>query len=165
MGDAVQPVTREDIFGPEDDIDNETSVSNAAEIGSVTNSSSKKSLGQPSKQTRVRLTIAQKMQVHRFHAANPQMSYQQLAQWCLKQFRLDKAPDKSTVCTWLKKSDAATSQRAKIEKAIEAESNPLKLNAKSFQGSYYPELEHRLFAWFRRCETRHAAITDDIITE
>jgi hypothetical protein len=70
------------------------------------------------------------------------------------------------VCTWLKKSDAATSQRAKIEKAIEAESNPFKLNAKSFQGSHYPELEHKfLFAWFRRCETRHAAITDDIITE
>ena len=48
---------------------------------------------------------------------------------------------------------------------MKSEINPFKLEAKSFQGTHFPELEDELFAWVRRSESKKAFLTDDIITE
>jgi hypothetical protein len=45
------------------------------------------------------------------------------------------------------------------------ETNPHVLNSKSSKGGHFPVLEQELFSWFRRKETQHAALTDDIICE
>jgi hypothetical protein len=45
------------------------------------------------------------------------------------------------------------------------ETNPFKLNKKSLKETTYPELEEKLFTWFRRNESKHAVITGDVIVE
>jgi hypothetical protein len=51
-------------------------------------------------------------------------------------------------------------------KALEqTETNPFMLNNKSQKGYNFPELEQELLAWLCRNETRHAALTDNILKE
>ncbi len=45
------------------------------------------------------------------------------------------------------------------------ETIPCELAAKSLQGTHFPELEGEWFAWVRRCESRKACLTDEIITK
>ena len=78
---------------------------------------------------------------------------------------MKKRLSRAAVSLWFSEKKGKRSQKQKLEHAIESEINPFKLAAKSFQGTHFPELEDRLFAWVRRCESRKACLTDDIITE
>ena len=118
-------------------------------------SRNKKSRGQPAKQTRVKLTNEQHVKIYRHHTANPQMSFQQLGQWCLEEFGLEKAPINSTLRKWLKKLETVgvlmRGKSCRIEKAIETGPSPFKYRGDSFQGLNFPEMKyHFVFLFFTR---------------
>ena len=58
-----------------------------------------------------------------------------------------------------------TTKKEKLTTALESEISSYKLTSKSFQRSHFPDLEHDLFAWVRRCESRKSCLTDDTIIE
>ena len=108
------------------------------------------------------MTVAQKLEAIQHYEANPGMSFPKLVDWCYRHFDMKKKLSASTVSSWF--SDAGKrSQKGKIKQAIASEINASKLSSKSFQGTHFPDLEHELFAWVRRCESRKACLTDDII--
>jgi hypothetical protein len=51
----------------------------------------------------------------------------------------------------------------RFKQLAENETNVYVLKSKGSTGGHFPELEAELFSWFRRNETKQAAITDDII--
>ena len=48
-------------------------------------------------------------------------------------------------------------------KAFAADTNHFMLQKKSSKPSQFPQLEDKLFAWFRRIEMKHGVLTDDIV--
>ena len=58
-----------------------------------------------------------------------------------------------------------TTKKEKITTALESEINSYNSTSKSIQRSHFPDLEHDLFSWVRRCESRKACLTDDTIIE
>jgi hypothetical protein len=50
-------------------------------------------------------------------------------------------------------------------KLNESEVNAHVLKSKSSKGGHLPDLEKELFSWSLRNETKHAALTDDIVRE
>ena len=153
---------RQEIFGTDD----ESSTSSCDEaINSSISESDKLGRGAPKKKSneRVRITIQQKMQAVQHFQANKGMTQAALIEWCFHKFGMKKRLGKGTVSAWFK--EGGKGQKAKLEKAIATETNPFKLKAKSFKGAHYPELEHELFVWIRRIETKKACLTDDVIME
>jgi hypothetical protein len=76
---------------------------------------------------------------------------------------MKKKLSRATVSLWFSEKKGKKGQKEKLEHAVEAEINPFKLAAKSLTN--FQELEDGMFAWVRRCESRKACLTDDIITE
>ena len=155
------PPTKEQIFGTDSESELEPCEDRDASGSAVGSSKRPRSEGS----RRARLTVAQKIEAMKHYRENPGMSYPQLIEWCFKKFDMKNKLSKAAVCLWFSEKKGKRSQKEKLEHAVEAEINPFKLSAKSFQGTHFPELEDELFAWVRRCESRKACLTDDIITE
>ena len=87
------------------------------------------------------------------------MTHSELALWMKITFKLEIEPDSSTITKMFSPKEMARL------KALQAETNPFNLDKKSAQSSNFPELENKLFSWFRRNESRHAVMTDDVVIE
>ncbi len=92
----------------------------------------------------MRLSCKQKLAAVTHFQANT-MTHAELARWMKDTFKLEKAPDTSTISKILKQMNKF--------KNLETETNPFKLNKKSMKETSHPELEDKLFAWFRRNES------------
>jgi hypothetical protein len=156
------PPTKDNIFGTSSESELEQGEDRDVS-GSAVASSKKRAA--PDGSHRARLTVAEKTEAMKHYQANPGMSYPMLIEWCFKTFEMKKKLSKAAVSLWFSEKKGKRSQKEKLELAAGAEINPFKLAAKSFQGTHFPELEDGLFAWVRRCESRKACLTDDIITE
>ena len=70
---------------------------------------------------------------------------------------LKKRPSKSAVANMFRPKDLARI------KSFHDQTNPHRLQQKSSKQSHFPELEEKLFAWFRKIEMQHGVLTDDIV--
>jgi hypothetical protein len=166
MADS-SPYTEKMIFGTESDSDHELSdesnVQDHISAGSAVGSGKKRAA--PEKSLRARLNLSQKMEAMKYFGENPGMTYPKLIEWCYKKFDMKKKLSTSAVSLWFSDKAGKRSQKEKLKVAMESETIPCKLAAKSLQGTHFPELEDELFGWVRRCESRKACLTDEIITE
>ena len=146
--------THEEIFGePPDDDDSPPSASKKK-------STEKKSRGDPEGMQRVHLQLWEKIKTVQHYAANPKMPHPKMIAWCFSTFKMPKRLSAGAMSKLLK----ADSVKHYLQLA-KTETNPHVLNSKSCKGGHFPVLEQELFSWFRRKETQHAALTDDIICE
>ena len=74
-----------------------------------------------------------------------------------KNLKLKQRPSKSAVSNMFRPKDLARI------KSFKDQTNPHLLQQKSSKQSHYPELEEKLFAWFRKIEMQHGVLTDDIL--
>ncbi len=119
---------------------------------------SKKSRGAPAE--RIRLSQQEKMKLVQYHLANPQHSQKTLIDWCFTKFEMKKRLSVGAMCNLLKPDNVK-----RFMKMHENETNAYVLSRKSSKGGLFPDLETELFSWFRHNETKHAALTDDIVRE
>jgi hypothetical protein len=159
--------TKEMIFGTESDSDVEVSdESNAQDhvsAGSAVGSGKKRAA--PEKSLRARLNLAKKMESMKYFGENPRMTYPKLIEWCYKKIDMKKKLSTSAVSLGFSDKAGKRSKKEKLKVAMESETIPCKLAAKSLQWTHFPESEDKLFAWVRRCESLKACLTDEIITE
>ena len=149
---------RQAIFGTDDESsgdENDHEDTNPAD-------SVKPGRGAPKTDSRVWLTVQEKMEAVKHFHDNKGMTQAALIGWCFHKFQMKKRLGKGTVSSWFKEG-GKKGQKEKIEKAIAQETSPFVLQAKSFKGSKFPKLEQELFSWFRRNETKQACLTDDIL--
>ena len=105
----------------------------------------------PKRESRVRTTNQKKIEAVAHFKQNKGMTQAALIVWCFHKFEMKKRLSKAAVSSWFK--EGGHGQKAKLEKAIAEEINPLVLGQKTFQSSKFPELEDELFALLRRNET------------
>ena len=66
---------------------------------------------------------------------------------------------------WFSEKERKKRPKGETRTCYRIRDQSFQIGCKSFQETYFPELEDGLFAWVRRCESRKACLTDDIITE
>ena len=86
------------------------------------------------------------------------MTYTDLGEWCKEKFKLEKAPSNAVICQWLKPD-----KRRELLEFMEVETCAAKLDSKSRKQPENPEMEAKLFDWFRRHEQKQSVITDCVI--
>ena len=146
-------ITSEDIFGDEDAEESISAVQNHSQSSSSDEErdkdcdSSVKSKGTAPK-SRERLSMHQKLRAVQHFEAN-KITQKELAVWMFQNLKLKKEPSKAAVSKMFKPAELIRI------KAFTTETNALQPR--------FPELEDKLFAWFRRIESRHGVLTDDIV--
>ena len=80
------------------------------------------------------------------YEANPGMTYDKLIDWCYTKYEMKKRLSRAAVSLWFSEKAGKRQQKDKLKAALASETNVHKLQAKSFQGSHFPYLEHELFA-------------------
>jgi hypothetical protein len=80
-----------------------------------------------------------------------------LGNWMFKNLKLTKVPSKAAVSKMLRKEEFHRI------KPFATDTNHFMLQKKSTIPSQFPQLEDKLFAWFRRIEMKHGVLTDDLV--
>ena len=151
MSESRGSITCEDIFGAE------SSTSSTSDEEALTQTAEKPRKPPGTAQARrMRLSLQQKLAAISHFQSN-KMTHNELAQWMKKQFKLEKEIDRSTITKMFRETEL------KRLRASKDETNPFKLGKKSSKETSFPELENKLFAWFRRNESKHAVLTDDVV--
>jgi hypothetical protein len=153
-------ITNEDIFG-DDEAPEPASViiTGSPSENSATSDDDKSPSSAKTKGTapsRERLTMQQKLKAVQ-HFEKNRMSQKELSDWMYKNLMLKKRPSKSAIANMFRPNDLARI------KSFKNQTNPHLLQQKSSKQSHFPELEEKLFAWFRKIEMQHGVLTDDIL--
>ncbi|KAF0739894.1 hypothetical protein AaE_008777 [Aphanomyces astaci] len=98
------------------------------------------------------MTLAEKNGLYAEHKRNPQATYNELAKWAAKKFKLETIPTKSAIGKALQRG-ASQSQR------VDSKSRYIDRAVKS------PELETELLQWVLRCEELGVCLTGELIRE
>ena len=137
--------TSADIFGDASDEDEEE---HAEETGT---DGKKRKLIQ-----RVWLTEQQKIEIAQHSHENPLMNQQELIDWSYRKFDLKKSLSKGAMSNLIK-------DKERLLKVAAKETSQHVLSMKTKHEPEFLDLENELWAWFRRNETKHAAITGDLL--
>ena len=150
-------ITSEDIFGDEDAEESISAVQNHSQSSSSDEERDKdcefsvESKGTALK-SRERLSMHQKLRAVQHFEAN-KITQKELAVWMFKNLKLKKEPSKAAVSKMFKPAELIRI------KAFTTETNPALLNRKGALQPRFPELEDKLFAWFRRIDSRREVPT------
>ena len=140
------PITRSDIFGA-DDTSDEDVVKHSGEPGTDR---------KKRKIKRMRLTQQQKIDIALHSHKNPQLTQQDLIAWSRHKFSLEDPVSKGAMSALFK-------DKERLLKVAGTETSHYVLSMKTKHAPEFPELENQLWAWFRRNETKQAAITGDLL--
>ena len=151
MSESRGSVTCEDIFGEE----SSTSSTSDEEALTQTAEKARKPPG-TAPARRMRLSLQQKLAAINHFQSN-KMTHNELAQWMKKQFKLEKEINRSTITKMFRETEL------KRFEGFKGRNKPNQAGKKSSKETSFPELENKLFAWFRRNESKHAVLTDDVV--
>ena len=146
-------VTCEDIFGEESST---SGTSDEEDLTQTAERPRKPPWAAPAK--RMLLSLQQKLAAISHFQPN-KMNHNELAQWMKKQFKLEKEIDRSTITKMFRETEL------KRFEGFKGRNKPNQAGKKSSKETSFPEWENKLFAWFRRNESKHAVPTDDVVTQ
>ena len=98
-----------------------------------------------------RLTAGQKACVCNYHKKNPRIKFEQVGQWAKKKFKLQEAPDRSTIGRIIKQS-------SRYESLQPHETGLLKAPVIAFK-----PLEEAMATWILQMEHRKICLSDALI--
>ena len=102
-----------------------------------------------------RLTEGQKALVCNYHKKNPRIKFEDIGKWAQKEFKLQAAPDRSTVGWIIKNSTCYESVQPQNSHLLKAHAIPLDLKP----------LEEAMTNWILQMEHRKICLSDKLIQQ